>query len=236
MSIQIESAAKQAKGKDTLMLLKIGEQGRITSTAEMIGNYYHIDSAVNIHFLDTAIISGDSIFKLIGYHCKVFPFWKSHYIVSDSLKKVRSEADTFLALSDSSATNTSYTIIGPDTLFGTTSSSSFSICVLQNIGLYSLHLNYSKSQNSLYTSTDTNITLISFNNKPIPVETKLPQKNIRVEKRTLNSKNFKTLMMMKGAKLTSATYLLNGKKNIATGNIPSGIAITEGANPAKKNK
>jgi hypothetical protein len=202
--IQIEAISKEKKGKDTLVLLKIIENGKSFSPIGLT-----LPTQINDTFIDSAIISDDSIYKSSSYQCKVFPFWNQHNILSDSLKRVKLRNDTLFVFS-----------LGNDTTFPFVSYSSY----LQGIGLYSLI--------SVQLMSSMDITLISFNNKPIPVETKFPSKNALEEKATLCNKTFKTKLITKGSKLFATGYLLNGKKTRATGNVSSGIILTNGSNQA----
>lgn len=144
-TVEVTILSMQPRGIDTLILMHIKEQGRSKTLIEDSPFDYNKD------FVDTAIISGDSIFQPQTYHCKLFPFWKSHYIDSSLLAKGISESSPKYYLSNSLG----YTY-------------------LQNVGLYSRKFQVFMNHFEIKT-----INLLSYNGAAIDLGVKTAMNNAR---------------------------------------------------------
>jgi hypothetical protein len=208
MTIQLQILSKQSRGDDTLVQLKINEKG--------IQTIYYDTITIDDSFVDTAIISKDSIYKASSYKCTVFPFWKSHFINSDSLSKGVSGQDTLFFL-PSPPYDPHFTLY-------------VDYNYLQGIGLDSY---YSFDGVGRNVSHNTTIHLISYNDQGIALESKLVQRRAGADKiypcnvtrifRINNGKNF-----------PDAVFLINGKRIGPREIVPSGVVITKGSAPVNR--
>jgi hypothetical protein len=112
---------------------------------------FHFDTTrIDSQYTDTVIVSDSSISPAPGYRCEIFPFWKSHGICSDSLRKI------FLG-KDSIAIFEAGKILG----YGSGDSIYF-----QDVGLYSKF-----RITCCNTASTWSIKLLSFNDIPILKDT-----------------------------------------------------------------
>jgi hypothetical protein len=208
LSIEINLQSIQIMDKDTLILLDVKEQGRSISAFQ--GVQIH-DTTGSIRFIDTVIITGDSIYKSSKYRCKVFPFWNAHDVDSMDLNKGSSGVDTLYYLS------TPYVMAGHGYIY------------LQNVGLYLYNSSWGGHR---YVSTK--IKLVSYNDKMISLDTKHSGKYSQMFNIT-NPKSY-SLLSFTHKTIAQSAFSLTGKKVHIEDNLPTGIIITKGSEPVKKNR
>ncbi len=192
LSIDIVLLNKEVKGKDTLLLLKIKEQGR--SVSPIYSPVF--DTIGNLEFIDTVIVSNDSIYKSASFKCKIFPFFNSHTV--DSSKLVR------------------FTNAGDDTLFYYSSNG---YGYLQGVGFFKIN-----TSGGNHRWTIKRISLVSYNDKSFSLETvKCRQTLISNNPYILKSK--KELFLTKHKNNFDRSFLLTGKLSTENSNISPGFLI-----------
>ena len=154
LSVIIEVQSSHTNNTDTIFLLSVTEVGKRyrcwISYAPTIVNFDTIP--ISDSLVDSAIVRNGVVIPAPGYCCHVFPFCKKHAIEQDSLKKGILGADTLFYLSKK------YSVLAPP--YSVTS------IYVQNIGLYdSSSYFYDISSDDSYGFA---ISLLSFNNQPIP--------------------------------------------------------------------
>jgi hypothetical protein len=202
LSIEIELLSKEIRGNDTLVFLHIKEQGR--SIGINLGALV-FDTIGSSTFIDTAIISGDSVTRPSGYRCRVFPFYQTHNIDSSVLSKGLS---------------------GIDTLFYFNFSQYGSI-FLQGVGLYSLLSTYYGNHQITIA-----INFVSLNDKPIPLGAKLSENKVPRNK-TYYCQYTKRLSITKYPKISTPAFSIIGKRLYGK-NLPIGLTIIKGSESINK--
>ena len=139
-TIQIELVAKDLQGSDTLVVLRVKQEGRSMNRGRSGPLLY--DTVGSASFFDTAIISGFSISRSGGYQCRIFPFWETLNIDETPPGRATVTDDTLHASTPS--------------LYGS--------YYVRNIGLY-----YYSIFEGAIRHTTTLVNIISFNGKLFPV-------------------------------------------------------------------
>jgi hypothetical protein len=209
LSIRVELLSKSVVGADTVILLGIREQGRSLRWADESGIRLAdtIDTIVNVQYVDTVVISGDSICRQVGYRCPVFPFWKEQAIESDSISRLFSgiEPLNYIILKSGQITIESELKTGP-----------YYATYLQNTGLISSENSY-LGHNTIFT----NIKLLSFNDKPVP--TMIRQISDMVPRQSRTPRGIaKTVFVQYRTNITTGAFSISGKK------IPTGLRVAPG--------
>jgi hypothetical protein len=144
LTVSITLSSKSLRGKDTVIVLDVSEQGRKLSDDWQFG--IHTDTTSTWNYTDTAIASGDSIIAHLPYRCPIVPFYKYHTITQDSLRKVLLNNDSVFCYGNSGYNYRYY---------------------YQNIGFFAD--NFVMATNQIW---NTSFELISFSNGNISVATK----------------------------------------------------------------
>jgi hypothetical protein len=145
IGITIKLQSTQSRGNDTLALLRVTEEGRLQYTPINPSSGPSVDSSYTATYVDTAVFSGDSIYKANGYRCRVFPFWQSHSYAAEGLGTVPYGGDTVYSLANAQGT------------------------YLQNVGLY-----YSVIEILTNHTSRTRINLVGYDKNPAATVAKRP--------------------------------------------------------------
>lgn len=192
LSIVIFLLNKEVRGNDTLLLLKIREQGRSVSKYNPI-----FDTIGNSEFIDTVIVSNDSIYKSASFKCKIFPFFNSHTV--DSSKLVR------------------FTNAGDDTLFYYSSNG---YGYLQGVGFFEINTSWGNHR-----LTIKRINLVSYNDKSFSLSA-LKCRQSLINNNSFILKYKKDLFLTKHKNNNfGRTFLLTGKLSTENSNISPGFLI-----------
>lgn len=182
----ITVTSKFLRGNDTAILLGVSERGRKVYDAGGFG--IHTDTTATWNYTDTAVASGDSIVEHMPYRCPIFPFYNTHVITQDSLKKVLLDNDSIFCYGQAGA------------------GGAFWDYYYQNIGLYSLYSE--EGSNSDYR---TQVNLISFNNQNISVAAK-PFVSKPAARPTASIRHAVIILDGKQMRRNGIYYNVNGKR------------------------
>ncbi len=186
LTISITVSSKSLQGNDTAILLGVSERGRKVYDAGGFG--IHTDTTATWNYTDTAVASGDSIVEHMPYRCPIFPFYNTHVITQDSLKKVLLDNDSIFCYGQAGA------------------GGAFWDYYYQNIGLYSLYSE--EGSNSDYR---TQVNLISFNNQNISVAAK-PFVSKPAARPTASIRHAVIILDGKQMRRNGIYYNVNGKR------------------------
>jgi hypothetical protein len=203
LTVSITISSKFIRGKDTVFVLGVSEQGRKFSNYN--AQRINTDTTGTWNYTDTAIASGDSIVYNGSYRCHIFPFYKYHTITQDSLKKVLLDNDSIYCYGDSNYPNYYY--------------------YYQNIGYFSFDFEMEFSGIWIHKAK-----LIFFSNGNISVATK-PFVSKPTARSAVSYRHAVIILDGKQMRNNGIYYDVRGKRISAGKNLYHGILLEKIGNP-----